>query len=139
MADKVFKRWNGSAWETFKFQAFDSDKLGGVLPSGYALSNHTHAEYGPTEMITNSSSFTLGETHTNKFILATSSVNRTITIPHSSTYDFPLNTEIHIVRYGTGELTISPASNVVLRSVNSKTKINAQYQAVTLKKLYTNT
>lgn len=41
--NKKFKRYNGSTWDEYKFAAYDSEKLGGVLPSGYALVSHTHA------------------------------------------------------------------------------------------------
>jgi hypothetical protein len=36
--NSIFKRWNGSSFDEFKFASYDSDRLGGVLPSGYALS-----------------------------------------------------------------------------------------------------
>lgn len=39
----LFKRFNGTEFVEFKFGAFDSEKLGGVLPSGYALAAHTHS------------------------------------------------------------------------------------------------
>lgn len=34
--NKKFKRYNGTAWEEYYFHAFDSEKLGGQLPSFYA-------------------------------------------------------------------------------------------------------
>jgi hypothetical protein len=43
MPNALFKRFNGTSWEEFKFSAYDSEKLGGVLPSGYALASHSHA------------------------------------------------------------------------------------------------
>lgn len=42
MPNALFKRFNGTTFEEFKFEAFDSEKLGGVLPSGYALVSHEH-------------------------------------------------------------------------------------------------
>lgn len=40
--NKKFNVFNGSAWEECKFDAYNSEKLGGVLPSGYALAAHSH-------------------------------------------------------------------------------------------------
>jgi hypothetical protein len=42
MPNALFKRFNGTQWEEFKFPAYDSEKLGGVLPEGYSTVGHGH-------------------------------------------------------------------------------------------------
>jgi hypothetical protein len=64
-----------------------------------------------------------------------SSSNRTVTIPLNSSVAFPIDTEIAILRYGTGTVSISPTSGVTLNSKNSETKISGQYGSVALKKI----
>jgi hypothetical protein len=78
----------------------------------------------------------LTTSHRNKFVRVTSASAVTVTIPLST---FNVGDEIHLVRYGAGEVTIARATSVSLFSEGSATenagkkRINAQYQAVTLK------
>jgi len=63
----------------------------------------------------------------------------TLTVPHSSTVDFPIGTQILISQLGTGQTTITPASAfVTIRSSGGKTKTAAQYAVATLIKRGTN-
>ena len=41
--NKQFKIFNGSTWTAVKFPAFDSEKLGGKLPSAFSEVGHSHA------------------------------------------------------------------------------------------------
>jgi hypothetical protein len=78
----------------------------------------------------------LTTSHRNKFVRVNSASEVTVTIPLST---FNVGDEIHLVRYGAGEVTIARATSVSLYSEGSATenagkkRINAQYQAVTLK------
>lgn len=92
---------------------------------------------GPTAAKTANYTFVLGDA--NGFIYSNSASALTFTIPLNSSVAYPTGTEIHIMRYGTGEISISPTSGVTLVSEGSKRRINAQYQAASLKKLDTNT
>lgn len=92
---------------------------------------------GPTAAKTANYTFVLGDA--NGFIYSNSASALTFTIPLNSSVEYPTGTEIHIMRYGTGEISISPTSGVTLVSEGSKRRINAQYQAASLKKLDTNT
>ncbi|WP_277617875.1 hypothetical protein [Paracholeplasma manati] len=92
---------------------------------------------GPTAAKTANYTFVLGDA--NGFIYSNSASALTFTIPLYSSVAYPTGTEIHIMRYGTGEISISPTSGVTLVSEGSKRRINAQYQAASLKKLDTNT
>lgn len=68
-----------------------------------------------------------------------SSNARTITIPTNSSAAFPVGTEIEILRYGSGDVTISPESNVTIRCAKSSPyRITDQYGGVSLKKLAAN-
>lgn len=39
----TYKVWNGTSWDTIKLLAYNADKLGGQLPSYYAVASHSHA------------------------------------------------------------------------------------------------
>lgn len=51
----------------------------------------------------------------------------------------PIGTEIHFLRYSTGELTIGAGASQTILSEGSKKRINAQYQAATAKCIAANT
>jgi hypothetical protein len=70
-----------------------------------------------------------------KVLRINSSSNRTVTIPLNSSVAFPIDTEIAILRYGTGTVSISPTSGVTLNSVSSNRKVKDQYGSVALKKI----
>ena len=88
---------------------------------------------------TKTASATLALTDLNKFIYVNSGSALTFTIPPNSSVAFPVGTEIHFLRYGTGEVSLAPGSGVTLQSEGSKRRINAQYQVVTIKKILTDT
>jgi hypothetical protein len=70
-----------------------------------------------------------------KVLRVNSASNLTVTIPLNSSVAFPTDTEIAILRYGTGTVSISPTAGVTLNSKNSETKISGQYGSVALKKI----
>jgi hypothetical protein len=71
-----------------------------------------------------------------KVLRVNSSSNLTVTIPKNSVVAFPIDTEIAILRYGTGTVSIAPVDgDVTLNSKNSETKISGQYGSVALKKI----
>jgi len=72
-----------------------------------------------------------------KVIRVNSSSNRTITIPLNSSVAFPIDTEIALIRYGSGTVSISPTSGVTLNSVASNRKVKDQYGSCALKKIGT--
>jgi len=63
---------------------------------------------------------------------------RTITIPTNSSAAFLVGTEIEILRYGSGSVTIESASGVTLRCAETTHMIAKQYGGVSLKKLGAN-
>ena len=83
-------------------------------------------------------STTLNSSHCGKFLRASSNSAITITIPDSA--DIPNETEIEILRYGAGNVTISAASNINLRGIGSTAvgesyKITDRYGVAVLKRI----
>jgi len=84
------------------------------------------------------------ETETDSYILTLNDANKiieidsgdanTVTVPASTSVDFPIGTSIDILRYGEGETTITPDSGVTIRSTESNTILTNQYSAATLYK-----
>ena len=68
----------------------------------------------------------------------TAADNITITIPKNSAVAFPIDTEIAIVRYNSGTVSIAPVDgDVTLQSANAERKIKNRYGSVALKKVAT--
>jgi hypothetical protein len=68
----------------------------------------------------------------------TAADNITITIPKNSAVAFPVDTEIAIVRYNSGTVSIAPVDgDVTLQSANAERKIKNRYGSVALKKVAT--
>ena len=67
----------------------------------------------------------------------TASDDITITIPLNASVAFPINTEIAVLRYGTGTVAISPTAGVELNSINNEREIKGQFGSVALKKIGT--
>ena len=78
---------------------------------------------------------TLALTDTLKDLICNDTAEIVLTIPDDLTVEFPTNTTIVVVRYGTGDVSISPASGVALNSVMGYRKITERYAAVTLRKM----
>jgi hypothetical protein len=72
-----------------------------------------------------------------KVLRVNSSSNRTITIPLNSSVAFPIDTEIALIRYGSGTVSISPTSGVTLNSISSNRKVKDRYGSCALKKIGT--
>ena len=98
----------------------------------------TAAQASADVSTTSSTALTLSTTYAGKLLKCTNSSACTITIPSNTTASLPVDTEIEIVRYGAGEVTISPASGVTLYSKDNARSIASRYGAVSLKKMGTN-
>lgn len=61
----------------------------------------------------------------------------TLTVPTNASQAIPVGCEIDIAQTGAGQVTLSPAGGVTLRSKSSYVKLASQYSAATLKKLGT--
>ena len=83
---------------------------------------------------------TLQLTDAGKLLLCQSGSAITITVPTHASVAFPSGTELEILQYSTGAVTISPASGVSLLSFEGSgaRKLAGQYAVVSLKKLADN-
>lgn len=109
-------------------KAVTSNTLNDALDS-YAPKN--------TPIILKTESYTLALTDNYSLNKCLSASDIIITIPLNSNVAFPIGSELIFVRYGTGEVTFTPAVGVTLYSSGSKRTINMQYEFVTLKKMAT--
>ena len=87
---------------------------------------------------TKSANYTLVLADAGRLLNFNSSSNLTLTVPAESSVNFPVGTQIAITRNGTGDVTISPAANVTIRSSDNRTKIAKQYAAASLLKIGAN-
>lgn len=63
-------------------------------------------------------------------VIEVNAVNQTnINIPPDSSYDFPVGTQIDILRIGTGEVVIAPGSGVVLDAAEDALTLRTQFSA----------
>lgn len=79
--------------------------------------------------------YTIGLHDSGTMVLVNSSSDLNITIPEGI---FPTGARVDIIRQGTGEVAIAPASNVTIRSKNSAKRLSVQYSAATIVKVNSN-
>jgi hypothetical protein len=77
---------------------------------------------------------TLALNQSYKIVEMNAATAKTITIPLNSNIAFPIGTVIYVYQMGAGQVTISPAVGVTLRSYNSEYKTKGQYSVITLRK-----
>ena len=82
--------------------------------------------------------YTLALTDVAKVVSLTNASAITLTVPTNASVAFPTGTQILLYQGGAGNVTISPASGVTIRSDGAKLKLNAQYAVGGLLKLATN-
>ena len=82
-------------------------------------------------------SYTLALTDVAKVVSLTNAAAITLTVPENSSVAFPVGTQILLYQGGAGQVTITPAGSVTVRSQGSKLKITAQYGVAGLLKVAT--
>ena len=82
-------------------------------------------------------SSTLALAHKGQTVLVNSASAVIVTVPLNSAVAFPVNSQIELVRYGAGTVTIAATGGVTIRSSESKATINKQYESVILTKIGT--
>lgn len=82
-------------------------------------------------------SYTLVLTDVAKVISLTNAAAITLTVPENSSVAFPTGTQILLYQGGAGQVTISPAGAVTIRSQGTKLKIFGQYAVAGLLKVAT--
>ena len=103
---------------------------------GTFLTSH-QSLFAPVETF-DQASHTLESSHAGKLIKASRATAQTITVPANATKAIAVGTEIEIVRWGTGSVTISPAIGVTIYSKYPGRSIVNHYGGATLKKMDTN-
>ncbi|NLF80413.1 MAG: hypothetical protein GX572_04380 [Clostridia bacterium] len=68
----------------------------------------------------------------------TGTSDHTLTVPKNDAVDFPLGTEIEVVRYNTGNVTIAAAAGVTINKNGDTLTVKDQYTSVYLKKMDAN-
>ena len=81
--------------------------------------------------------YTLVLTDVAKVVSLTNAASITLTVPENSSVAFPVGTQILLYQGGAGQVTLSPAGSVVIRSSGSKLKTFGQYAVGGLLKLAT--
>lgn len=97
------------------------------------------ASQASSALVSITANTTLALTHAGKLLYVNSTSARTITVPTNASVAFPTGTEIEIVRWNTGTVTIAAASGVSLVSTESARTISARYGVVAMKKMATDT
>lgn len=82
-------------------------------------------------------SYTLGMTDGGKTIFMANAASNTLTVPPSSSVDFPIGTQIAVWRMGAGSTTIVAGSGVTINTASDDLAIAAQYSAGVLLKIGT--
>lgn len=79
--------------------------------------------------------YTLDSADSGKQLVFSNSSSITITIPTAASVSFPIGETFVINTTGTGQITVSPASGVTVRSLNSNLKSAGQYSEMRLAKI----
>lgn len=82
-------------------------------------------------------SYTLVLTDVAKVISLSNAAAITLTVPENSSVAFPVGTQILLYQGGAGQVTITPAGSVTIRSEGSKLKLTGQYAVAGLLKVAT--
>ena len=111
-----------------------ADYNGSTYDSKYV----TGAEIQQLAGVKYSASHTLTLDNSYYMVEIDSSTAQTVTIPANATTAIPIGTVIYVCQLGTGQVTISGAAGVTLRSSNAEYKTNGQYSVIVLRKRLTN-
>jgi hypothetical protein len=117
---------NGVAWKQ-------------VPTAGLADKSVTSAKLGPLTTAGQSGAYTFVLTDAEKLISMTGASNVNFTIPLNSSVAFPTGTQLNVLQYGGGQVTIVGASGVTVVAEGSKFKTKTQWAIATAIKLDTNT
>lgn len=97
-----------------------------VNPSTLGTAIVTNVQSGTT--------YTLILTDQDKALELTNASAVTVTIPPYSTVAFPTGSVIELLRYGAGEVSVSPGAGVTLLSPLSARRLNLQYSSAVIRK-----
>jgi hypothetical protein len=133
-----------SATASSTYAPLESPTLTGTPAATTATAGTNTTQLATTAFVQNAVKTVVIDTKTESYTLILSDAGETIemniesannlTIPLSSSVNFPIGTTVSIIQYGAGQTTIVPSSGVTLRSKNNALKVNTQYSGATLYK-----
>lgn len=133
-----------SATASSTYAPLESPTLTGTPSAITATAGTNTTQIATTAFVQNAVKTVVIDTKTESYTLILSDAGETIemniesannlTIPLSSSVNFPIGTTVSIIQYGAGQTTIVPSSGVTLRSKNNALKVNTQYSGATLYK-----
>ena len=91
--------------------------------------------YGLIDVDEKTLSYVINLEDINKLLKINSTSNLTVTIPPSSSANFPIGSRLEIYRAGTGEVSIVAGSGVTIRSKLNNTRISVQYSGAMITKI----
>ena len=130
-----FRTEDGSVIKLYQNAAVTTSQgIADALTNLGMLANSTIVD-GATNRQT--ASYTLALTDVSKLIEMNVVTANNLTVPISTSINFPIGTKIDVVQYGVGQTTFVETVGVTIRSANNWLKINARYGAATLTKIGT--
>lgn len=118
--------------QTSNLQEWQDDS-GNVLlsvDSGGAFVHQT-----PVELLTNFSNVIVNSNQAKILILSNEASDVILNIPENSSSEIPMGANFNFIKNGTGQVSFTASSGVILNSENSYRKIDGQYSAATLIKV----
>lgn len=115
------------------------DSAGGTVTVDDNLTVTGTTVLGPSSIVNQPlATYTLALSDQGKVLETTHVSGATITIPAETTANFPVGSQITVIRNSSGSVQFQPAAGVTIRSDASKLFISTQYSAATLVKRGTN-
>lgn len=105
-----------------------------VTASNAAQASANDAISGPVDLVSRSTSHTLGVDDAGKVVYVTAGTGITVTVPDEATEAFATGAVVILVRAGAGDVTVSAAAGVTLNSEYGFDKLREQYSTAALVK-----
>ena len=132
-----------AAGSTYEFElcvvSLDAGGIASIVSRATADSTKIYAASASAKMVWSTVSKTFALTDAGTMQIINSSSNLTVTIPTNAAVPFPIGTEIEILRYNTGTVTIAGSSGVTLLCSVTGRAIMFRYTSAIIKKVDTNT
>ncbi|MDX1532696.1 MAG: hypothetical protein R3230_00660 [Nitrosopumilaceae archaeon] len=109
---------------------YSRDNSSGSFPSDFT-------PIGNVDVVSETTSFTLSNSHVHKYVRVSNAGAVNVTIPDSVSLDFPIGTIFTITQSGVGQVTFDAGTGVVINSADSLVSTRVQYSSATLTKVGT--
>ena len=124
-------------WTTPDDTAYVKDGASAIRSLGTAVDGALYPVNYLSVNAQTGTTYTLALADATKLVSLSNAAAITLTVPTNSTA-FPIGTQIVIYQAGAGQVTVSPAATVTVRSQGSKNKLTGQYAVASLLKIGTN-